>query len=165
MARINVEDWLTEDSLKKLELYKRRGYTDEQVAKQIGIAIRTFYDWKKKNPPIMQALKKGKQTGIDLVETTMFDKAIGYTDDEDNYHPPETTAGIFILKSMRPNLYSDKQLNDLDKQKLEQEIEKLKLDNELKKRILSGDEEADKLSQLIQAVDNATIIDAENISQ
>lgn len=87
----------------------------------------------------------------------MFNKALGYTDEEGNYHPPETTAGIFILKNMRSKLYQDRP-------KTQDEIDSIKYDNELKKlkiKLLSQaeTEEFAEVRQLIekldQEVDNA----------
>lgn len=163
MARIKVEDWLTEDSLNKLELYKKRGYTDKQIAGIIGISERTFTRWKSSYPSLLSRLKKGKENGIDQVEITMFDKALGYTDKANEYHAPETTAGIFILKNMRRECYQDKPLTELQTEKIKLEIEKIKLENEVKRRILEGDDELDKLDSLLKAVDDATIVDAKDV--
>ena len=46
VAKIN--DWLENDKLILLEGWARDGLTDEQIAKNIGIATSTFYEWKKK---------------------------------------------------------------------------------------------------------------------
>ena len=153
MASVKVEDWLTEDGLRKLELYKRRGYTDKQIASKIGISDRTFRRWKNKYVSVLSALKKGQQKGIDQVEVTMFDKAVGYTDDMGDYHPPETTAGIFILKNQRRDQYQDKP-------KLPEEIESIRLDNKLKQyrldeleMILTGENPTvEKIQEWIDAV-------------
>lgn len=164
MARIKVEDWLTDDGLRRLELFKRRGYTDKQIAKKIGISETTFTRWKRKEMSILNALKKGKQSGIDQVEVTMFDKAVGYTDAEGVYHPPETTAGIFILKNQRRDEYSDRPLTKLEKEKLKLEVEKLQLENEKARKGLSDEDEKDQLDRLLEGVDNATIVDAKEVS-
>lgn len=153
VARIVVEDWLTDDGLRKLELYKRRGMSDKQIAQAIGISERTFTSWKKKNPAIVTVLKKAKEVGIDNVELTMFDKALGYTDKTGEYHPPETTAGIFILKNMRRHLYRDKPMSEKEELKLDLETERIRLDNEVRRRLLEGDGETDKLKELIRGLD------------
>lgn len=137
MARIRVEDWLTEDGLQKIELYKRRGLSDKAIAAQIGIGERTFSRWKKDNVAITAALKKGREGGIDKVETTLFEKAMGYTDKEGNYHPPDTTAAIFVLKNNRRQCYQDRPKTD-------EELEAIRLENELKRRQLESKNSDDK---------------------
>ena len=47
MAKIN--DWLENDKLILLEGWARGGLTDEQIAKNMGIAPSTLYEWKKKS--------------------------------------------------------------------------------------------------------------------
>lgn len=156
MPRIKVEDWLTEDGLHKLELYKRRGLTDKQIAKQIGIGERTFCRWKSENKAIVAALKKGQQAGIDQVERTLFEQAIGYTDLEGKYHPPNTTAIIFILKNLRNILYQDrpKTPEELESIRLDNEIKKLKLD-ELKQLVGGDNPILETLREYLEAFDEA----------
>ena len=48
MAKGKYQEWLEEDKLILLEGWKRDGLTDEQIAKNIGITLSTFYEWKKK---------------------------------------------------------------------------------------------------------------------
>ena len=59
-----IKDWLEEDKLILLEGWARDGLSLEQIAKNIGINECTIYDWKKKEPKISEALKKGKPTMI-----------------------------------------------------------------------------------------------------
>jgi len=44
-----------------LEAWARNGLTDEQIASNMGISRKTLFNWKKKNLPILHALKKGKE--------------------------------------------------------------------------------------------------------
>lgn len=47
MAKGKYEKWLKEENLLLLEGWARDGLTDEQIAKNIGITVSTFYEWKK----------------------------------------------------------------------------------------------------------------------
>lgn len=130
MAKIN--DWLKNDKLILLEGWARDGLTDEQIAKNIGIATSTFYEWKKKEIEFSEALKKGKEVVDFEVENALLKKALGYTitlnkqkvtkdgdvvDITEEVHvPPDTTAQIFWLKNRKPNTWKDKVETDEDKE-------------------------------------------------
>lgn len=130
MAKIN--DWLENDKLILLEGWARDGLTDEQIAKNIGIATSTFYEWKKKEIEFSKALKKGKEVIDFEVENALLKKALGYTimlnkqkvtkdgdvvDITEEVHvPPDTTAQIFWLKNRKPNNWKDRVETDEDKE-------------------------------------------------
>ena len=59
MSKIN--EWLEDDKLILLEGWARQGLTEEQIAKNMGISVKTLYNWKNKELQILQALKKGKE--------------------------------------------------------------------------------------------------------
>lgn len=66
------------DKLILVEGWARDGLTDEQIAKNLGIGIRTLYEYKEKYPQFLQALKKGKEV-VDLeVENALLKRALGY---------------------------------------------------------------------------------------
>lgn len=130
MAKIN--DWLENDKLILLEGWARDGLTDEQIAKNIGIATSTFYEWKKKEIEFSEALKKGKEVIDFEVENALLKKALGYTItikeekldkdgcvhtlEKDVHIPPDTTAQIFWLKNRKPNNWKDRVETDEDKE-------------------------------------------------
>lgn len=130
MAKIN--EWLEKDKLILLEGWARDGLTDEQIAKNIGIATSTFYEWKKKQIEFSEALKKGKEIIDFEVENALLKKALGYTitlnkqkvtkdgdvvDITEEVHvPPDTTAQIFWLKNRKPNNWKDRVETDEDKE-------------------------------------------------
>ena len=98
--------------------------TNEQIANNIGINVKTLYDWKNKESNISNALKKGKEVVDIEVENALLKKALGYTitlrkqkvtkdgdvvDIEEEVHiPPDTTAQIFWLKNRRKQQWRDK---------------------------------------------------------
>jgi transposase len=103
MAKGKYEEWLTDDGLTLLKGWARKGYTDEQMAKEMDIGVRTFYEWKAKYPQISQALKKTKDIYDDEVEEALHQKAL----------EGDTTAMIFWLKNRRPLDWRDKRETQL----------------------------------------------------
>lgn len=121
-------DWITEEGLLKIEGWARDGLTDEQIAHNMGISPSTLYEWKKKYPEILEALKKGKEVVDREVENALLKRALGYEYEEvkqiiekdengkdrkrvekiTKHVPPDTGAQIFWLKNRKPNEWRDK---------------------------------------------------------
>ena len=140
MAKGKYNEWLTEESLLRLEAWARDGLTDEQIADNIGIRRETLYDWKKKYPHISNALKRGKDVVDIQVENALLNKAQGITKtlikpikiktvtydngkrvkeeehieyaEEEVFVPPDTVAQIFWLKNRKPNTWKDKPVDN-----------------------------------------------------
>ena len=140
MAKGKYKEWLTEESLLRLEAWARDGLTDEQIADNIGIRRETLYDWKKKYPHISNALKRGKDVVDIQVENALLNKAQGLTKtlikpikiktvtydngkrvkeeehieyaEEEVFVPPDTVAQIFWLKNRKPNTWKDKPVDN-----------------------------------------------------
>jgi hypothetical protein len=135
MAKGKYEYWLTAEGLLKLEAWARNGLTDEQIAKNMGISVRTLYDYKEKYPQILQSLKRGKDIVDIQVENALLKRALGYnfteitkerivdydekTGQKLGSHlevtkeivkevQPDTTAQIFWLKNRKPDVWRDK---------------------------------------------------------
>lgn len=127
MAKGKYQEWLEQDNLIKLEAWARNGLTDEQIASNIGISVRTLYQWKNKHVQIFQALKRGKEVVDIEVENSLLKAAKGYFVDEEKtyisevngvvtkrkeitkkYIAPNTTAQIFWLKNRKPIEWRDK---------------------------------------------------------
>lgn len=135
-AKGKYQEWLEPEGLLKIEGWARDGLTDEQIAYNMGISVKTLYNWKEKHLPILQALKKGKEVVDRQVENALLKKATGevrtikkpikvkevlYENgkrtgekehieyaDEEIYIPPDTTAQIFWLKNRKPEQWRDK---------------------------------------------------------
>lgn len=145
MAKGKYQEWLEPDGLLKLEGWARDGLTDEQIAKNMGIALSTLKLWKNAHSAIMTALKRGKEV-IDIeVENALLNKAMGFKVtvkksykvkdveydngrkvkeseriemvDEEQYIPPDTTAQIFWLKNRKPAEWRDKQNVEIEQSK------------------------------------------------
>lgn len=130
MAKGKYEKWLTKEGLLKLEAWARSGLTDEQIAQNIGINVKTLYDWKKKYSNICNTLKRGKEVVDIEVENALLKRALGYvftevtkervfnketkqvelvvTKEVTKEVQPDTTAQIFWLKNRKPTEWRDK---------------------------------------------------------
>lgn len=101
------------------------GATDMEMADFFKVDVRTIYNWKHAEPEFFQAVKAGKEAADDRVERSLYQKAIGYEQDEVKifmpasatepvYAPfrakiaPDTTAAIFWLKNRRKEDWRDK---------------------------------------------------------
>jgi hypothetical protein len=116
VAKGKYEKWLKKENLLLLEGWARDGLTDEQIAKNMGISVKTLYRWQEQYSQICQSLKKGKEVVDYQVENALLSSAL-----EGN-----TTAQIFWLKNRRPDKWRDKQKEETDKTALD------KLDSILK---------------------------------
>lgn len=147
MARSKYEKWLKNENLILLEGWARDGLTDEQIAKNMGISVKTLFNWKTNYLPILQALKKGKEVVDYEVENALLQKALGMTKviqkpfklkevkyengkrisekerieyaEEEVFIPPDTTAQIFWLKNRRPDKWRDKSRDEADRTTLD----------------------------------------------
>lgn len=111
-----------------LEGWAREGLTEEQIAHNMGINVKTLWDWKNRFTPICNALKRGKAPVDFEVENALLKKALGYTYEEvtedvetltngkqrtlkrtvTKIVPPDTTAAIFWLKNRKPMQWRDR---------------------------------------------------------
>lgn len=96
--RPNASEWLKEDKLKKLQELSANGCSMDEIAQAIGIGKSTLYDWGDRHPQIQQAIKKGREKSVDMVENALFKSAIN----------GNVTAMIFYLKNKAPDRYKDK---------------------------------------------------------
>lgn len=100
------------------------GATDADLAKYFSKNVDTIYEWKKKHPEFSDALKKGKFEIDMLVVQRLYERATGYTHEEDKifqyegkpvivpttkHYPPDPTAAIFWLKNRQPDKWREKQ--------------------------------------------------------
>lgn len=101
------------------------GATLPEVADILGVAPRTVDYWKLKHADFLRAIKENKDLADDLVEASLFNRAIGYTAREDfvmfdreskrfmvhegfKHIPPDPTSAIFWLKNRRPEKWREK---------------------------------------------------------
>ncbi len=108
-----------EPKLELVECWARDGFTDEQIAKNLGIAVSTLSEYKNKYPEFSESLKRGKEIVNYQVENALLKRALGYEYDEITYEngeevkrvtkqvAPDITAQIFWLKNRKPQQRRD----------------------------------------------------------
>lgn len=167
MAKGKYEYWLEPEGLQKIEGWARNGLTDEQIAKNMGIAYSTFRVWKGKHEALSAALKNGKEV-VDLqVENALYERAIGgvrqvkktfkvkhsYYDEQGRkcekeeltvgvdevYVPGDTVAQIFWLKNRKPEEWRDKVPSKDDRKEQKARIAKLKAEAAGKNPVDTGE--------------------------
>lgn len=132
------------DKLVLVEGWARNGLTEQQIAKNLGIAYSTFKEYKKKYPALSAVLKKGKDVIDFEVESALIKRALGYEYEEEIKEivvneetgvaelrvvktvkkkiAPDVTAQIFWLKNRKPEEWK----NDPHKVKIDLELLKLR---------------------------------------
>jgi DNA-binding XRE family transcriptional regulator len=99
------------------------GATDHEIAKALGVSLRTLNNWKGKHPELLHSLNVGKHLPDQRVKRSLYQRAVGYSQIEDDirtitlpngggseivitpvikHYPPDTTACIFWLKNRMP---------------------------------------------------------------
>jgi hypothetical protein len=99
------------------------GATDAEIADFFEVAESTVYLWKLEYPEFSEAIKNGKLKADADVANRLYNRAMGYSHEEDKifqyegqpiivptekYYPPDTTAAIFWLKNRQPKRWRDR---------------------------------------------------------
>ncbi len=115
---------------KQVQHLAQLGATDQEVADFFEVDVRTIYRWKHDHDEFCQSLKSGKDVADDRVERSLYQKAIGYEQEEVKIFMPanaenpvyapyrakvaaDTTAAIFWLKNRRGAEWRDKRDHEL----------------------------------------------------
>ena len=143
MAKGLYKEWLKEEGLLRISAWARDGLTNEQIAHNMGITVKTLYEWCNKYSDFSDALKKSKEVADIQVENALYKKALGYNAvikktfkvkeviysesgkrlkeverlqvGYDEVHiPADTTAQIFWLKNRKPDNWRDKVESNID---------------------------------------------------
>jgi hypothetical protein len=100
------------------------GYTDKKLADFFGVCEATINNWKLKEPKFLERLREGKELANATVADCLFQRACGYSHEEDKifnhngtplvvptikHYPPDTSAAIMFLKNRQPDLWREKQ--------------------------------------------------------
>ena len=152
MAKGIYKKRLEDDNLILLQGWKRNGLTDEQIAKNIGINVRTLDKWKAKYGRIGQALKIGHEQANYAVEGKLLKKAMS----------GNTTAMIFWLKNNWRDKYNDSELSPEERKLAVARVEKLKADTRIsnaRAKALEGNSEAGALKESTTIIDDIGAIE------
>lgn len=110
--------------------------TDKQIAEALGVAYSSFKEYKTKYPDLMAAIKKGRQSLVTDLKSTLISKAKGFSYEEKKtiikagmvtqetiytkYSPPDVAAINLLLKNYdKDNWANDPQALELRKKELE----------------------------------------------
>lgn len=135
------EKWLEKDNLLLLNGWKRSGLSDEQMAKNMGISRRTYYNWQAKFPEIKKVTTLGREHANFMVENALFKKAIN----------GNVTAMIFWLKNNMRDRYSDTQRTELEEMLTKKQIDKVAAETDIAKAratLLNGND--DKVEKALE---------------
>ena len=127
MLKTKYEEWLKEENLNLLIEWGKKGLTNSQIAKNIGISERTFYKWLEKYKEINDSLKKGKEIADKEIENALYKRALGYEFQEEKVYieevkgvvkkrkeiikrhtPGNVTAQIFWLKNRNRETWNNR---------------------------------------------------------
>lgn len=136
MARPKPQDYMTEEVLTRIKGWAMDGLTEEQIAENLGISLKSLGRWKlDKNEPdglslIGRALKTSKEIADRNVEGALYKSAMGFEyeeiTEERKFNPitqtfemvvtkvvhkkvlPQNTAQIFWLKNRKPQEWRDR---------------------------------------------------------
>lgn len=132
MARKTLYEKLdVKSKLPLVEGWKRDGLTDEQIARNFGVNIKTLMKWKDEKKEFMEAIKKGKEVSDYELENALHKRAVGYYYEEETvtnagevvtvkkYEHANPTSLIFALKNRLPNKYRDKVEQEITQRNIE----------------------------------------------
>ena len=115
-------------NFKQVEILAKRGFTDVEMSDFFEVTERTWNNWKNKNSDFFQSLKNWKEIADEKVERSLYERATGYSHDEDKifnidgvplivptkkHYPPDTVAAIFWLKNRKPSEWQDKRNQEI----------------------------------------------------
>lgn len=118
------KNWVEGEGLERICEWARRGLSDKQIAKNIGVTVVAFYDWKKRFPEFAEAVNNAKSELRIELEKSMFDLAVGKAYVEDvktiidpatgevlriertrKQLPPNANLQTFLAKNLMPEKY------------------------------------------------------------
>lgn len=133
MAAGKYKEWQTKEALTVLSTWAKLGITDKDIADNMGINVKTLYDWKNKYCNISNALKIAKNYADAIIENALYKRACGYTYNEIKKETiqdaegkilqvnkvttitkevaPDVTAQIYWLKNRQPDRWRDSNTN------------------------------------------------------
>ena len=120
----DYKDWVEGAGLEKICEWSRRGLSDKQIAKNIGVTTMTFYNWKKRFAEFAVAVDKARSELKIELEKSMFELAIGKAFVEEiktildpntgkvirvektrKQLPPNANLQTFLAKNLMPEKY------------------------------------------------------------
>lgn len=159
-----------------VEKLAKEGYTNEQLAKALGVGESTWYRWQADDREFREALKGWKDKSDEPMINALRRRGLGATcveiktstvagvetrHETIKEYPPDTAAAIFWLKNRQPDAWRDKQVIKLDLPKGITPVEKCDFVTDA---VLNGEVTPDDGNKVIQgikdrmAIEDATVI-------
>lgn len=108
---LDYNEFVTEEILEQIPLWKAEGRTDEWVCKQIGVSHDTAAIWKNKYPVFYEAFKKGKYILTRNLEASLYQRALGFfVEEEDSieewkYNEDTEEMEFVVTKKLKKKKY------------------------------------------------------------
>ena len=88
-----------DDSLPEIaEGYARRGLSDADIARNLGISLETYYSYQKKYVEFFEAIKRGKRPANIIVENALYKRCVGFEYDEVTQEIGKDEKGKQVVK-------------------------------------------------------------------
>lgn len=129
----DAKDWVQDPKLSQVCQWVSSGLSDKQIARNIGIAVSTFYEWKKKFPDFARALSEAKEKPKLELENSMFKLATGQMfveetrttldpqgqrvtkiDKVKKQLPPNPQIQMFLARAWMPEKYKEDRMTEID---------------------------------------------------
>ena len=127
-----------------IEEWSKKGLSESQMCKYLGISLSVFSDFKHRYPQLLEALNRGRESAVAEIENALLKRALGYdfeetreskrtidgrvinsTDKTRQHMPADVVACLFLLKNKdRLNLCDNPNERDLAREAFE--VDKLK---------------------------------------
>ena len=134
MARPSeAKEWAQGDKLHQVCEWVSKGLSDKQIARNMGIAESTLYDWKKKYPDFAVALSEAKEKPKLELENAMYKMAIGQMfieetkttlypqnqkvvkiDKVKKQLPPNVQVQMFLARVWMPDKYKEDRAENIE---------------------------------------------------
>lgn len=103
------------------------GATDKDIADAYNVTEQTINNWKIKHPEFFESLKDWKLEADNLVEQSLYNRAIGCDVPDDKvfnnngealivksrkHYPPDATSAIFWLKNRKPDQWRERPIDE-----------------------------------------------------
>lgn len=85
MRNRTLEHWSKPKQLAQIEEWARKGLSVHEIANNIGIAQSTLYTWRSKSDVILEALSKGQDDIVEVLENALIKRAVGYDIEDITY--------------------------------------------------------------------------------
>lgn len=134
IATGKYQEWLTEDGLNMIRGWARDGYSDAQIAKNMGVSRSTFYSWEQSFPDILDAIKNGRKPVVVELEDALYRAGLGYEYEETieevyeedgiqrkhlrrvkKQAQPNVIALIFALKNLKKHKFKDRPVEEIER--------------------------------------------------